>query len=193
MEASCCEVSAPDLAEFFGAHLQERVTLGNVTLDQLKERFTDPRSPTLPISVDEYLDWLGREVLPYAVNVSSKKFIGHMTSALPDFMPELSALVARLNQNMVKVETSSRSRFSNGSWWRCYIGSSSQVRSAVTGFRIPAMCSVSWSAAAAARILRLYGMPEIAHCWPSGSRRPKFSSAAPMSCCGNEATTALRS
>ena len=106
MEASCCEVSAPDLAEFFGAHLQERVTLGNVTLDQLKERFTDPRSPTLPISVDEYLDWLGREVLPYAVNVSSKKFIGHMTSALPDFMPELSALVARLNQNMVKVETS---------------------------------------------------------------------------------------
>jgi putative pyridoxal-dependent aspartate 1-decarboxylase len=29
-----------------------------------------------------------------------------MTSALPDFIPELSALVAKLNQNMVKVETS---------------------------------------------------------------------------------------
>jgi len=106
VEASRYEVPGSQWAEFFAPRAQERITLGNVTLEQLKDRFTDPRTPTLPISVDEYLDWLGREVLPYTVNVSSQKFIGHMTSALPDFMPELSALVSRLNQNMVKVETS---------------------------------------------------------------------------------------
>ncbi|HEY6927951.1 MAG TPA: aminotransferase class V-fold PLP-dependent enzyme [Steroidobacteraceae bacterium] len=94
--------------EFFQAahELSERITAGDVTLDHLKGSFMDPDVPAQPVCVQEYLAWLGREVLPYTVNVSSKKFVGHMTSALPDFLPEVSALVAALNQNMVKVETS---------------------------------------------------------------------------------------
>jgi len=94
--------------EFFQSsrELSERITVGDVTLDHLKERFSDPEIPTQPVGVEEYLGWLDREVLPYAVNVSSRKFVGHMTSALPDFLPEVSALVSGLNQNMVKVETS---------------------------------------------------------------------------------------
>jgi aspartate 1-decarboxylase len=94
--------------EFFQAsqELPERITVGDVTLEHLKGRFTDPEMPTQPVCVEEYLGWLRREVLPYAVNVSSRKFIGHMTSALPDFLPEVSALVSGLNQNMVKIETS---------------------------------------------------------------------------------------
>ena len=94
--------------EFFRAsqELSERITVGDVTLDHLKGRFADPEIPAQPVCVEEYLAWLGREVLPYTVNVASKKFVGHMTSALPDFLPEVSALVAGLNQNMVKVETS---------------------------------------------------------------------------------------
>jgi putative pyridoxal-dependent aspartate 1-decarboxylase len=89
-----------------GEQIPERITVGGVTLDQLKGRFSDLETPTRPVTVAEYLGWLDSEVLPYTVNVASKKFIGHMTSALPDFMGELSALVAQLNQNMVKIETS---------------------------------------------------------------------------------------
>lgn len=85
---------------------QQQITLPGVSLDQLKDRFLDARVPATPVSAEEYLGWIERDIVPTTVNVSSKKFIGHMTSALPDFMPEISALVARLNQNMVKIETS---------------------------------------------------------------------------------------
>ena len=95
-----------DVPEYFQQSGPEQITFGDVTLDELKERFTDPDMPARPVSVEEYLGWLNSEVLPYTVNVSSKKFVGHMTSALPEFMFELSALVAKLNQNMVKIETS---------------------------------------------------------------------------------------
>jgi glutamate/tyrosine decarboxylase-like PLP-dependent enzyme len=94
------------LQAFRTASPQERITLGDVPLDQLKGRFADPEIPTRPMCVEEYLGWLKREVLPHAVNVASNKFVGHMTSALPEFMSELSALIAKLNQNMVKIETS---------------------------------------------------------------------------------------
>ncbi|OAD23602.1 glutamate decarboxylase eukaryotic type, partial [Candidatus Thiomargarita nelsonii] len=50
--------------------------------------------------------YLKEYVLPYLVNTSSPRFIGHMTSALPSFNYELTDLVLRLNQNLVKVETS---------------------------------------------------------------------------------------
>jgi glutamate decarboxylase len=40
------------------------------------------------------------------VNVSSPYFVGHMTGAMPFFMVHLSTIVAALNQNVVKLETS---------------------------------------------------------------------------------------
>ena len=45
-------------------------------------------------------------IAPHAVNVSSPYFIGHMTSAIPFFMVHLKTIVAALNQNVVKLETS---------------------------------------------------------------------------------------
>jgi glutamate decarboxylase len=38
--------------------------------------------------------------------VASPTFVGHMTSSLPSFMPSLAKIVAALNQNVVKLETS---------------------------------------------------------------------------------------
>ena len=78
----------------------------NVELDELLPKFTSTALRTTPMSLGSYKDSLKLEVLPYSVNVSSGKFIGHMTSALPDFIGELSSTVAQLNQNMVKIETS---------------------------------------------------------------------------------------
>ncbi len=46
------------------------------------------------------------DIAPHAVNVTSPYFIGHMTSAIPFFMVHLKTIVAALNQNVVKLETS---------------------------------------------------------------------------------------
>ena len=81
-------------------------TKANVELDELIPKFTSTALRTTPMSLGSYKDLLKLDVLPYSVNVSSGKFIGHMTSALPDFIGELSSIVAQLNQNMVKIETS---------------------------------------------------------------------------------------
>lgn len=45
-------------------------------------------------------------IAPHAVNVTSPYFVGHMTAAIPYFMVHLKAIVAALNQNVVKLETS---------------------------------------------------------------------------------------
>lgn len=47
-----------------------------------------------------------KEIAPQAVNVASPYFVGHMTSAIPFFMVHLKTIVAALNQNVVKLETS---------------------------------------------------------------------------------------
>ncbi|MFP4159107.1 MAG: pyridoxal-dependent aspartate 1-decarboxylase PanP [Desulfobacterales bacterium] len=47
-----------------------------------------------------------KEIAPHAVNVASPYFVGHMTSAIPFFMVHLKTIVAALNQNTVKLETS---------------------------------------------------------------------------------------
>ncbi|MFH1155794.1 MAG: pyridoxal-dependent decarboxylase [Pseudomonadota bacterium] len=46
------------------------------------------------------------QIAPRAVNVASPYFIGHMTAAIPFFMVHLKAIVAALNQNVIKLETS---------------------------------------------------------------------------------------
>jgi putative pyridoxal-dependent aspartate 1-decarboxylase len=84
----------------------ESITTPFVTLDELKQTFENKEVPLLPQEKDEYYAYLKEYVLPYLVNTSSPRFIGHMTSVLPSFNYEITDLVSRLNQNMVKVETS---------------------------------------------------------------------------------------
>jgi putative pyridoxal-dependent aspartate 1-decarboxylase len=96
---------APHFADL-DAELGDAVTRSHVPLSELTSHFADAVVPRKPLRPEEYVEHLKDLVLPHLVNVSSSAFIGHMTSALPAFMPELSKLIARLNQNMVKVETS---------------------------------------------------------------------------------------
>lgn len=58
-------------------------------------------------TVEEYLELLKSKVLPNVVNVNLPTFIGHMTGPVPNLVRELNALVVALNQNQVKIETSS--------------------------------------------------------------------------------------
>lgn len=83
-----------------------RVTEPNVDLAQLKESFCNWEMPAEAISFEKYVSTLNENVIPYTVNVSSDKYVGHMTSALPHFLSDMVELIARLNQNMVKIETS---------------------------------------------------------------------------------------
>lgn len=78
-----------------------------ISLKDLSERFTDTIINDNPEKkLADVITCLIKEIAPHAVNVSSPYFVGHMTSAIPFFMVHLKTIVAALNQNVVKLETS---------------------------------------------------------------------------------------
>ncbi|MEO1409080.1 MAG: condensation domain-containing protein [Bacteroidota bacterium] len=58
------------------------------------------------LSFAEYRDFIQHELAPNVVNVSSARFIGHMTGPVPPIINDLHNCVNLLNQNLVKFETS---------------------------------------------------------------------------------------
>jgi putative pyridoxal-dependent aspartate 1-decarboxylase len=77
------------------------------SLRQLAEHFSDFSLNTRPRRrLAEVIHGIVEELAPYAVNVASPHFVGHMTAAIPFFMVHLQTIVAALNQNPVKLETS---------------------------------------------------------------------------------------
>lgn len=78
-----------------------------VSLKELSQNFTDTIISDHPEKkLADVITCLIKEIAPYAVNVASPYFVGHMTSAIPFFMVHLKTIVAALNQNVVKLETS---------------------------------------------------------------------------------------
>jgi len=78
-----------------------------VGLKELADRFTDisiSKNPEKKLT--NVITDLIEDIAPHAVNVASPYFVGHMTSAIPFFMVHLKTIVAALNQNVVKIETS---------------------------------------------------------------------------------------
>ena len=94
----------------FGLHdfLQKHVGITEeIPLKNLAEMFTSSKIARTPVKkLADVITEIIEEIAPQAVNVSSPYFIGHMTSAIPFFMVHLSTIVAALNQNPVKIETS---------------------------------------------------------------------------------------
>ncbi|OQY52941.1 MAG: pyridoxal-dependent decarboxylase [Desulfobacteraceae bacterium 4572_88] len=94
----------------FGLHdfLKEHVGITReASLKELSDRFTDShitRNPAKKLA--DVITGIIENIAPHAVNVASPYFIGHMTSAIPFFMVHLQTIVAALNQNPVKLETS---------------------------------------------------------------------------------------
>jgi putative pyridoxal-dependent aspartate 1-decarboxylase len=82
------------------------VARSNKSLSEIIDLFRDTQLPVKALELHEYINHLKENVLPTIVDVSSQTYIGHMTSALPSFMPDFSKLISHLNQNVVKVETS---------------------------------------------------------------------------------------
>lgn len=94
----------------FGLHDFLRDNVGiteEMPLKKLAERFTSSEIARTPVKMlADVISDIIEELAPHAVNVSSPYFIGHMTSAIPFFMVHLNTIVAALNQNPVKIETS---------------------------------------------------------------------------------------
>jgi len=95
---------------FFGLHdfLKKHVGITEeVSLKDLSKNFTSTlisKNPEKKLA--DVITDLVENIAPHAVNVTSPYFVGHMTSAIPFFMVHLKTIVAALNQNVVKVETS---------------------------------------------------------------------------------------
>ncbi|MEL7406747.1 MAG: amino acid adenylation domain-containing protein, partial [Cyanobacteria bacterium J06558_2] len=81
-------------------------TQPGVSSEMLATKFQRSQLPSDPVTVDDYYAQFSQEVLPYTIDTASPTYIGHMTSALPDFMHDMSKMISRLNQNLVKIETS---------------------------------------------------------------------------------------
>jgi glutamate decarboxylase len=94
----------------FGLHEFLKNNVGFTEEQPLKilgSRFTESRLNENPEKkLADVITDLIEDIAPYAVNVASPYFVGHMTSAIPFFMVHLKTIVAALNQNVVKLETS---------------------------------------------------------------------------------------
>ncbi len=92
------------LQDFLHCHLG---ITENISLERLFGEFTDTNINEEPFTnLSQVIEDIITQIAPRAVNVSSPYFIGHMTSAIPFFMVHLAAIVAALNQNPIKTETS---------------------------------------------------------------------------------------
>lgn len=92
------------LHDFLGDHVG---ITEEASLKELADRFTDTHiSRTPEKKLADVITDLIEDIAPHAVNVASPYFIGHMTAAIPFFMVHLKTIVAALNQNVVKLETS---------------------------------------------------------------------------------------
>ncbi len=87
-------------------HFSEYITKPDTDLYDVSKMFTNYRLYETPHTIEQYYSMLYSDVLPFIINTASPKFIGHMTSALPDYLHDLSKLISKLNQNLVKIETS---------------------------------------------------------------------------------------
>jgi glutamate decarboxylase len=86
--------------------LQQHIVSNAKDLAELEADFVDTDLPEEPIFVSQQADYLLNQVVAHSVHTASPTFIGHMTSALPNFMLSLSKIMIALNQNLVKIETS---------------------------------------------------------------------------------------
>ncbi|MCL1078685.1 putative pyridoxal-dependent aspartate 1-decarboxylase [Parashewanella spongiae] len=91
-----------DLAGFLGDNIVAKET----SLASIETNFKAFQIPESPQFVSDYTDSMMANLVAHSVHTSAPTFIGHMTSALPYFVLPLTKLMAGLNQNLVKIETS---------------------------------------------------------------------------------------
>jgi putative pyridoxal-dependent aspartate 1-decarboxylase len=105
--SNCHEIESEKMvSNIISEFLNRKNITANTGLEQLFKNFDQGIVPTELSNLNTYLKFLNEHVIPYCINTSSPKFIGHMTTALPNFIRELAKLMVGMNQNVVKMETS---------------------------------------------------------------------------------------
>ncbi|MGB3916310.1 MAG: aminotransferase class V-fold PLP-dependent enzyme [Thiothrix litoralis] len=115
-DASWYEVKRSDVDNvlaYFSKALDfgSEITAANVPVNELAAHFQQTRMAESPTQQASYFDWFHKEVLPYSIDTASPLYVGHMTSALPDFVHDVSKLISQMNQNLVKIETAKSAIF----------------------------------------------------------------------------------
>jgi glutamate decarboxylase len=95
-----------EVSENLIGFLQANIVATNKSLADIEKEFADPIIPKEPLFVSEQTQFVMDKVVAQSVHTASPHFIGHMTTALPNFMLPLSRIMIALNQNLVKTETS---------------------------------------------------------------------------------------
>jgi glutamate decarboxylase len=87
-------------------HLRENNITQNGDLKSLSDKFKNSDIPAEPCDIPEYFDAMVHNLVPESMHLASPRYIGHMASALPRFVPALAKFITTINQNVVKLETS---------------------------------------------------------------------------------------
>lgn len=107
MLQSCMEQVLYDTPNFLRQYVGTGKEILGKSVGELSREYKDTLLRRYPEKdASEAIIDLINNIAPYAVNVASPYFVGHMTSAIPPFMIQLKAITAALNQNVVKLETS---------------------------------------------------------------------------------------
>jgi glutamate decarboxylase len=72
----------------------------------LTRRFQASHIPGGSMPLEDYLEVLKEDVVPYANRIASPRCLAHMNQGLPTFMQPLARLVAAMNQNLTKADAS---------------------------------------------------------------------------------------
>lgn len=95
-----------EISQNLAGFLTHNIVATEKSLTDIEKDFTDSHIPESPSFVSDHTQTLLDTLIAQSVHTASPHFIGHMTSALPNFQLPLSKLMIGLNQNLVKVETS---------------------------------------------------------------------------------------
>ncbi|MEM6685208.1 MAG: aminotransferase class V-fold PLP-dependent enzyme [Bacteroidota bacterium] len=102
---------AEKIQQLIASYVSKQQVSEQYNTQVLADAFAFQSIPEIGYSEEEFIEELAKKLLPYTTYVGTPNFIGHMTTALPNFIPEVASLVATLNQNVVKIETSQAATF----------------------------------------------------------------------------------
>ncbi len=105
-EHSTLSIIEQKLSEDLAGFLGDNIVAKEVPLSEIETQFRQFQIPQSPTFVSDYTDEIMQNLVAHSVHTAAPAFIGHMTSALPYFVLPLTKLMAGLNQNLVKIETS---------------------------------------------------------------------------------------
>ncbi|RYV03146.1 putative pyridoxal-dependent aspartate 1-decarboxylase [Shewanella sp. OPT22] len=105
-EHSTLSIIEQKLSEDLAGFLGDNIVAKEVPLNEIEQQFQNYQIPHSPTFVSDYTDEIMQNLVAHSVHTAAPTFIGHMTSALPYFVLPLTKLMAGLNQNLVKIETS---------------------------------------------------------------------------------------